>query len=305
MFKLFILALITVSMSNKNAKYNSRRLQSSYLTTFVSITLVLLMLGTLGLLILYAQKLSDHVKENIGIRIMMKENAREAEIVQLQKMLDATLYAKSTEYITKEKAAEEMKNDLGEDFISFLGFNPLPPSIDLRLKAEYTTIESIEGIEKELLANKNVKEVFYQKSLVQAINQNIQKISLIILGFSSLLLIISIALINNTIRLSVYSKRFLIKSMLLVGATRGFIRRPFLIRGIIQGLYSSFFAIILIGGIIYFAQREMPELVALQDINIFTILFSAIILSGVFISWVSTFFATQKYLKMKTDDLYY
>lgn len=292
-------------MSKKDVKYSKRRLRSSYFTTLVSITLVLLMLGVLGLIILHAKKLSDHVKENIGVRIMMKEGIREAEIIQLQKTLDATAYVKSTEYITKEQAAQEMKTDLGEDFISFLGFNPLPPSIDLRLRADYTNVKSIDVIEKELLANPGVKEIFYQKSLVQAINKNLKRISLILLGFSGLLLLIAVALINNTIRLSVYSKRFLIRSMQLVGATQSFIRRPFIFKGVFQGIYGAFIAIILIAGLIYFSIKELPELVELQDINLFIILFSLIILCGILISWLSTYFAIRKYLHMKTDDLYY
>lgn len=292
-------------MSKKDTKYSKRRLRSSYFTTLVSITLVLLMLGVLGLIILHAKKLSDHVKENIGVRIMMKEGIREAEIIQLQKTLDATAYVKSTEYITKEQAAQEMKTDLGEDFISFLGFNPLPSSIDLRLRADYTNVKSIDVIEKELLANPGVKEIFYQKSLVQAINKNLKRISLILLGFSGLLLLIAVALINNTIRLSVYSKRFLIRSMQLVGATQSFIRRPFIFKGVFQGIYGAFIAIILIAGLIYFSIKELPELVELQDINLFIILFSLIILCGILISWLSTYFAIRKYLHMKTDDLYY
>jgi cell division transport system permease protein len=292
-------------MSKKGDKYSKRRLRSSYLTTLISITLVLLMLGVLGLIVLHAQKLSDYVRENIGVRIMMKEEAREAEIIQLQKTLDASSYVKSTEYITKEMAAKEMKTDLGEDFINFLGFNPLPPSIDLRLNADFANIKSIEVIEKELLANSGVKDIFYQKSLVQAINKNLRRISFVLLGFSGLLLIIAIALINNTIRLSVYSKRFLIRSMQLVGATRGFIQKPFILRSIFQGLYGAFLAILLIIGIIYLGIQELPELLELQDINLFIILFGAVMLCGILISYLSTFFAIHKYLRMRNDDLYF
>ncbi|PKP34481.1 MAG: cell division protein FtsX [Bacteroidetes bacterium HGW-Bacteroidetes-17] len=292
-------------MARKEDKYNKRRLQSSYLTSIVSTTLVLLMLGVLGLIVLHAQKLSNHVKENIGIRVIMKDDSREAAILQLQKYLDATSYTKSTEYITKEKAAEELKAELGEDFIDFLGFNPLPSSIDLRLNAEYANIESIGAIEKELLENKNVKEIYYQKSLVQAINQNVQKIGILLLGFSLLLLVIAIALINNTIRLSVYSKRFIIKSMLLVGATQSFIRRPFLIKGVVQGIYSAIIALILIGFILYFAQLELPELIDFQDTNLFIILIALVVVSGIMITWLSTYAALRKFLNMKTDDLYY
>jgi cell division transport system permease protein len=292
-------------MSKAEDKYSKRRLKSSYVTTLVSITLVLFMLGMLGLIILHAKKLSDYVKENIGFSIIMKENVKEAGIIQLQKTLDASEYVKSTEYITKEKAAEELTKDLGEDFIDFLGYNPLLPSIDLRLKAEYANIDSLTIIEKDLLANKNVKEVFYQKSLVHLINKNLRRISIIILGFSILLLIIAIALINNTIRLSVYSKRFLIKSMQLVGATQAFIRRPFILKGILHGILGAFIAILLLVGILYFSQQEIPELVDLQDADLFISIFGFVILLGIIISWMSTFFAVKKYLNLKADSLYY
>ncbi|GIV44804.1 MAG: cell division protein FtsX [Bacteroidia bacterium] len=253
---------------------------------------------------MHAKKLSDYVKENIGFSVILKENVKEVDIVQLQKTLDAANYVKSTEYITKEKAAESLKNDLGEDFISFLGYNPLLASIEVRLKADFANNDSIAWIERDLLSNTKVKEVIYQKSLISMVNENIKKISLVMLGFSALLLIISIALINNTIRLSIYSKRFLIKSMQLVGATKGFIRRPFVIKGIMQGIYAGIIAVALLVGLLYLAQREIPELLFLQDEQLIAILFGFVILLGVLISWFSTFLAVRKYLRLKTDDLY-
>ena len=231
------------------------------------------MMGLFGLIILHAKKLSDYVKENISISIIMKDGVKEAGIIQLQKTLDASAFTKSTEYITKEQAAEEMMEELGEDFVGFLGYNPLLASIDLRLNANYANPDSIAVIENNLVKDKNVKEVFYQKSLVHLINRNVRRIGFVILGFAGLLMIIAIALINNTIRLSVYSKRFLIRSMQLVGATRGFISRPFVYKGIMQGLISAFIAIIILGVIIYFSQKEFPELVNLQDIDLFLSLF--------------------------------
>jgi cell division transport system permease protein len=292
-------------MPASEEKYSRRRYQSSYITTLVSITLVLFMLGLLGLTVLHAKRLSDYVKENIGFRIYMKSNVREAEIVQLQKVLDATEYVKSTEYITPEKAAKELSEDLGEDFIDFLGYNPLPPAIDLRLKASYANVDSLQMIESYLMKNENVKEVFYVKSLVHLINSNIRKISVLLLGFSGLLLIIAVALINNTIRLSVYSKRFLIKSMQLVGATQGFIRRPFILKGVAQGLYSAVITLILITGILYWIRNEFPELIELQDLELLLALYGIVILLGIIISWTSTFFAVRKYLRIKGDNLYY
>ena len=292
-------------MSKRDERYQRRKLQSSRATALICITLVLFMLGLLGFIVLHAQKLSEYVRENIGFSIIMKENVREAGIVQLQKVLDASPFVKSTEYITPEQAAEELQEDLGEDFIGFLGYNPLLPSIELKLKAEYTTLDSLQIIESELLANPDVKEVYYQKDLVHLINRNIRRIGLVILGFSALLLVIAIALINNTIRLTVYSKRFIIKTMQLVGATGGFIRRPFVWKGVMQGLYASFIAIIFLGLILYFSQKEMPELVNLQDIGLILTLFFFVLLTGIVLTYLSTWFAVKKYLRAQADQLYY
>ena len=291
-------------MARHGQKYYNRRIHTSYITTVISITLVLFMLGLLGMLVLHAKKLSDYVKENIGFSIMIKEGVKETGIMMLQKKLDAAEYVKSTEYIPKEKAAVDLKKELGEDFIGFLGYNPLLPSIDLRLKADYATPLHIARIEKMLLSNPEVKEVFYQKSLVDLVNQNIERISLIILGFSLLLLLISIALINNTIRLSVYSKRFIIRTMLLVGATHSFICRPFIWKSLFSGFISAIVAIGLLMLVLYFALQEIPELLQLQDLQMYLILIVFVILLGILISWLSTWLAVRKYLRMKTDNLY-
>lgn len=292
-------------MGRKEDKYNRKRLQSSYMTTIVSITLVLFMLGMLGLIILHAKKLSDYVKENIGFSIIMKENVKEAGIIKLQKILDATEYVKSTKYITKEEAAKEFEEELGEEFTSFLGYNPLLPTIEVRFKAEYANNDSLTIIKEKILENSNVKEVFYQESLVDVVNKNVRKIGVIILGFGTLLLIIAIALINNTIRLSVYSKRLLIRSMQLVGATHNFISKPFIWKGILHGIIGSFIAIMLLTGIIYVSQRELPELINLQDIDLFLSLFGIVILLGIIISWLSNLLAVRKYIRLKSDSLYY
>ena len=286
-------------------RYTRRRYQSSLATTVVSITLVLLMLGLLALVVLHARKLSDYVRENIGFRVYIKENAPAEDIILLQKQLDASTFVKSSEYISPEQAANELTAELGEDFIDFLGYNPLPPSIDLRIKAAYGNIDSLEVIEKKLMQETVVKEVFYQKSLVHLINRNIRRISLVLLGFSALLLLIAMALINNTIRLSVYARRFIIRTMKLVGATRGFISRPFIIRGILQGLLSALLAIILLAVILYFLMQELPELIGLYDLNLYLAVFGLVILTGVFLAWISTWFAVRRYIRMKEDELYY
>ena len=292
-------------MASKEAKITKQRLRSSYVTSVVSIALVLFLLGILGLLVLNAQRISEYVKENIGFSIMLKEDVKEVDVIRLQKMLDAKEYVKSTKYVTRQKAARELKEELGEDFVDFLGYNPLLASIDVHLNASYANPQSIEQIKRDLREYNQIKEVFYQKSLVELINQNIRKIGLILLVFSGLLFLVAVALINNTIRLSIYSKRFIINTMQLVGATRGFIRRPFIFRGIMQGVWASIVAIALLTGVVYLMQDEFSEIISLEDVRILGLLYGMVMLVGVVISWISTFLAVNKYLKIKADKLYY
>lgn len=292
-------------MSKKESNITKRRLRSSYVTSIISISLVLFLLGMLGLLVLNAKRLSDYVKENIGFSVILKENVKEVDIILLQKSLDASEFVKSTKYITKEEAAKDLEKDLGEDFVEFLGFNPLLASIEVNLYAEYANTDSIRVIEKNLNQYEHVKEVFYQKSLVSLVNENIRKISVIILVFSGLLFLVAITLINSTIRLSVYSKRFIINTMQLVGATRGFIRRPFLYRSAGNGILAGLIAIGFLSGILYLVQQEFKEIVSFQDIEIIGILFIGVLLVGIVMNWISTFFAVSKYLRMKVDKLYY
>lgn len=286
-------------------KYSKRKLVGSSITTVVSLSLVLFMLGLLGIIILNTNKLSDNLKENIGIQIILNETAKEADIQHLTKTLDISDYVKSTEFITKEDAAKRLQEDLGEDFIDFLGYNPLLPSINVHVKAAYANTDSLTMIEKELTGSKLVKEVVYQKSLVTMINENVKKISLVILIFSGLLMVIALALINNTIRLSIYSKRFIIKTMQLVGATQSFVRRPFVLKGIKHGIYGATIAILMLIGVLYFAQKQLPELAELQDEKMLLTLFGLVIILGIIISWISTSLAVRKYLRLKADDLYY
>jgi len=280
-------------------------MQSSSITTVVSLSLVLFMLGLLGIIILNTRKLSDNVKENIGFQVILNDDAKEVDVQHLTKTLDASDYVKSTEFITKDEAAKRLQEDLGEDFVNFLGYNPLLSSINVHLKAEYANADSLIWIEKELLNSKLVKEVIYQKSLVSMINENVNKISVVILIFSGLLMLIALALINNTIRLSIYSKRFIIKTMQLVGATQGFIRRPFVLKGIKHGIYGALIAIGMLMAVLYFAQKQLPELVALQDNKMLSTLFGLVIVLGIIISGISTSMAVRKYLRLKSEDLYY
>lgn len=291
-------------MSRNEDKISKRRLQTSTATTIISISLVLFMLGLLGLIVLHAQKLSDYVKENIGFSVIIKEDVKEPGIIEFQKKLDIEPFVKSTEYITRERAAKELTEELGEDFVGFLGYNPLLASIDIRLKADYANNDSLAMLEKKLLAKPVVKEVFYHKSLVELVNQNIRRISLVILAFTAVLLLISIALINNTIRLSVYSKRFIIRSMQLVGATQAFIRKPFLLKSLLNGLISAVIAILLLGVVLYFSRQALPELVDLQDIDMILSLFGIVTALGLIITGLSTLFAVRKFLRISHDRLY-
>ncbi len=289
----------------KESKAVKRRLTSSYFVSIISISLLLFIVGLMGLLILNARNLSEYVKENIGFSIILNEDIREVDIIRIQKNLDATEYVKSTRYITREKAASELEEMLGEDFINFLGYNPLLPTIEVNLYAAYANPDSIQIIENDIGKFSHVEEVYYQKSLVHLVNENIRKISIFLVAFSFLLFLVSVSVINNTIRLSVYAKRFIIKTMQLVGATNSFIRKPFLLRSAVHGLYAALFANILMLGVIYMAQKEFAEFFGFQDIETIGLLFLAIILLGIIINWISTFFAVSRFLRLRPDDLYY
>lgn len=293
-------------MSVSEKKYYRRRVGSSYVTSVISITLVLFTLGFLGLVVLHAKSLSNYIKENIGFEIIMKTSATEAETIYLQKVLDAKKYVKSTEYITKEEATKRLKTALGEDFTEILGEenNPLLPSLDVRFLAPWANNDSLAIIEKFILTNNAVKEVYYQKSLVQVINKNVNKISFILLGFSLLLLLVAIALINNTIRLATYSNRFIIRSMQLVGATSGFIRRPFLLKGMFQGIISAVLAILLLYAIMTYVVNNIPEFALLTNQATIFALYLAVLVFGILLTGISTFFAVSKYLKISSDKLY-
>lgn len=291
-------------MNDKNEKYSHRKIRSSFFSTIVSLSLVLFVLGLLGLVVLNAKKLSDYVKENIGLSIILKDSIRDAEFMSLRKQLDVEPFVKKATFVTKEQAAESLKKDLGEDFVKFLGYNPLLSSFDIKLNAEYANADSLQAIEKKLLQNNNVKEVYYQKSLVNVINDNVRKIGIVLLSFCLLLSVIAIALINNTIRLYIYSKRFIIRTMQLVGATTAFISRPFIIKSVWNGFYSALITIAMLMGLIYTAQNNFPELIGLNDIKLFIQLFAMVMIAGVGITFLSTYFAVKKYLKIQTDDLY-
>ncbi len=291
-------------MARQEEKIIGRRLRSSYLSTVVSITLVLFVMGLLGLLMLQAHRLSEQLRESILVSVFIDNQASESAISRLQTQLDAMPAVNESRYISRDDAAEQLMEELGEDFIEFLGYNPLTASLQLSLKASYANPDSLPVFEQQLRQHAIVSDVDYQRSLVHLVNENLRRIGIGLLVFSILLLIIAFALINNTIRLSVFSRRFLIKSMQLVGATQTFIRKPFIIRGVMQGIVGACIAIILLIGSMYAAQQQIPEMTLFYDPQMLAMLFAGVMLLGIIISWISTFMAVRKYLKLKTDFLY-
>lgn len=236
--------------------------------------------------------------------VVFKETASDANILAWQTKINEKEWLSKSVYISKQQAAEEFKDEVGEDFVEFLGFNPLPATLEINLKPAFTETEKIKEIEQELSQNNLVDEVRYQEMIIAKINRNVRKVSLVLLVISGILAFISITLINNTIRLSIYSKRFIIKTMLLVGATRGFIRRPFVGKSLLQGLIGGVIAVIFLAAFVQAISAEIPELADLQDMQEFAIIAAGILLLGVVLSGISTYFAVNKYIKMKTDYLY-
>lgn len=282
------------------------KIRGAYFTSLVSISMVLLLLGIVGWLILNASFLSVYVKENICFSLIIKENVKEPDIKLYQKTLDTHNFIKSTEYITKDDAAKSLQEELGEDFVTTLGYNPLSPTINVFLNAEYAHPDSIAKLEKFFLSKTDiVGEVAYQHNLIGLINENVRKISIVLLVFCLALFVISFALLNNTVRLMIYSKRFTINTMKLVGAKSNFIRKPFLVSGALQGLYSSFIAIVILSIIFFFTNKQMGEIVSLISPAIIAVLFAIVVVSGVLLTTISTYFSINKYLKLKTANLYY
>ena len=292
-------------MARSIDSFNKRRLLTSYFSVIVSITLVLFLLGFFGFLVFSTKKLANHFKEQVTVTILIKDEAKSADIAQLQKTLSVASFVKSLRFISKDKAAETFSKDIGEDFVSFIGTNPLQNVIDLSLKAEYAEPDRMTEIKRELEQNSFVSEVVYDQSLVALIHENVNRIGLITLVFSALFSFVSVLLINASIRLSIYSKRFIIKTMQLVGATRSFIRRPFIRTNVRLGILSAFLAILLFYGALLAIVKSYPEFSILLDNTILCIVFIGILAMGILISWLSTYFATQRFLNLNTNDLYY
>ena len=291
-------------MSNSFDKYQKRRLISSYFSVVISITLVLFLLGVLGMLVLNAHKVEKHFKEQIALSIDLKENVKQIEISQLEKNLKLSDYVKSTQFISKEDAAVIAQEENGEKFMDFIGYNPFQNSIDVYLNSEFVTLNKLEEIKTDLLQKSYVDEVRYDVELVSLMNKNVKRISFWLIAISVVFALIAMLLINSSIRLAVYSKRFIIKTMQMVGATKHFIRRPFIWRSIRLGIIGSLLAVLGLVAIAFYLNKSLPELNLLQNPAIFATLCTGIVALGIIITWLSTFFATQRFLNLKTDDLY-
>jgi len=292
-------------MTRNEDRFTKRRLRSSYFSVVISISLVLFVLGLFGVLILNTQEISRSVKEDFSLTISLQEDASKAEVSQFFTTLQVAPYTKEVRIISKEDAAEDLKKVLDEDFVDFLGYNPLRDGMELKLKADYLNLERLETLKKEFEVMDFVSEVIYDRLLIEKMNENLRLLSYALIGGAILLTLIAIALINSSIRLAIYSKRFLIKTMQLVGATRSFIRRPFLVKSLLHGTIGALIALGLLGLLWVNLRSYIPGLEEIQTTFSLVLLAVSILLAGLLISFTCTFFALRKYLKLKTDQLYF
>jgi cell division transport system permease protein len=292
-------------MSSKFDSYQKRRLQSSYISVVVSIALVLFMVGVLGLILLKSTKVANHVKEKVAITLFIKDKVTQKKIKTFRESLLTETFTKKAIYTSKAQAAKKYSKEIGEDFLQFLGENPLKNGIDIYLKADFVTPEKMQELETRFLKNAFVADVSYDKPLINLLTKNIKRISFWLLVFSGFFGLVAMILINSSIRLSIYSKRFNIKTMQMVGATKKFIRKPFIWRSIKLGMMGAVIALIGLAVVIYYLDKYMPSLALLKDYISLGYLAGGVLLSAVIITWLSTFFATQRFLNLKTDELYY
>lgn len=291
-------------MSSSFEKFQKRRLISSYFSVVLSMFLVLFLLGILGFFVINSKKLSDDFKEEIVMTVFFKNEATDSTMTAFGEELKVAKFVKSSDYVTKEQAAKMHTDIIGEDFMTFLGANPLQNSYDIHLKADYIDTENIRKIESRFLANDMIADIVYDKQLVSLVNDNIKKVSMWILIISGILALIAVLLINSSMRLAIYSNRFIIKTMQMVGATKSFIRKPFIWRSIRLGVIGAVLAIFALIGTLIYIDNTFPSLTILEDQLMVALVLLGVLVVGVLITWVSTFFATQKYLNLRTDDLY-
>ncbi|HLF51709.1 cell division protein FtsX [Flavobacterium sp.] len=291
-------------MSSSYDKFQKRRLISSYFSVVLSVFLVLFLLGILGLFVVNSKKLSDDFKEEIAMTVFFSNDANDSILKAFGDELKTSKFVKSSVYVSKEAAAKQHTDIIGEDFMTFLGTNPLQNSYDIHLKADYIVSDSIRKIERELRNNVMVSDIVYDKQLVNLVNDNIKKVSFWILIISGFLTLVAVLLINSSMRLSIYSHRFIIKTMQMVGATKSFIRKPFIWRSINLGLAGSVLAVLALIATLFYLDNSYPNLGILADKLMIGLVLLGVIVGGILITWLSTYFATQRYLNLRTDDLY-
>ncbi|WP_298782129.1 ABC transporter permease [uncultured Polaribacter sp.] len=292
-------------MSSKFDSYQKRRLQSSYFSVVISIALVLFMVGVLGLVLLKSTKVANHVKEKVAISLFIKDEVTQKQIKTFRESLLTEDFTKKAIYISKTQAAKKYSKEIGEDFLNFLGENPLKNGIDIYLKADYVTLDKMQELETRFLKNAFIVDVSYDKPLIALLTKNIKRISFWLLVLSGFFSLIAIILINSSIRLSIYSKRFNIKTMQMVGATKGFIRKPFIFRSIKLGMLGAFLALIGLAVVIFYIDKYVPSLNILKDYISLIYLALGVVLAAFIITMLSTFFATQRFLNLQTEELYY
>lgn len=288
-----------------NKKIHTYSFFNSRLTSIISISLVLFLLGMILLMGMLGNKLSVYVKENITFSILLKDNQKDAEVERMQKSLSELPFIKSTEYISKEQAARELEAELGEDPETFLGFNPLQASIEVKLRSEYANPDSLQHIEKKIKSYTSVSELLYRKDMMEMVHSNMTRVGLILLILAAILTVISFVLIGNTIRLLIYSKRFLIHTMKLVGATPGFIRAPFIRYNVVSGMISALLAIGLLTGALYYLQNELQGFIQLFDVPTLAIVCVSVLIMGILLSVIATILSVNRFLRTEVDQLYY
>lgn len=294
-----------MNTTTSEVRFTRRRLRSSYLSVIVSIALVLFVLGIFGLLVLNARSIARQVKENFTLTLLLEDEASPVAVSQFQKSLAMAPYLKDLNFISKEEAAEELRKSLDEEFVQFLGYNPLSDALELHLKAPYVNQAQLESLQQKFAQDPVVQEVFYDQPLLEELNRNIRRASYLLIGGAVLLALIAITLINSSIRLAIYSRRFLIKTMQLVGATRGFIRRPFLLRSLWHGVLGALVAMVLLSGLIYLLSHQLPGYVAILRGYQIALIGVGLLLGGILISVGCTYFAMRRYLRLTTDQLYF
>lgn len=292
-------------MDTSFEKYQKKKLRSSYISVVISIALVLFLVGVLGLLLLKTKSLTKQVKEKVVVSVFLKDNAKKIDIDIFRAELKKASYVKKVTYISKQTAAKLYEKEIGENFLEFIGANPLKNAVDILLNSDYVTPQKMEQIEKNLKIRSIVYNVAYDKPLIELLTKNINNLSFWMLLFSGIFTLIAVVLINSSIRLSVYSKRFTLKTMQMVGATKGFIRKPFILKSIQLGVLGAIVAILSLLGIAFYISRIVPELNLLEKPLELVILFTGILVLGILITWLSTFFATQRFLNLQTEELYY